>query len=354
VDVSCSRCGHPLHGPGRTPSCAQVGGEHWAALSWTVTGAVSARLTLSAGPTESAGSREDVVALSLAAAGAALYQLKARRYSSDLTMIPCLLAFLAATALLLSLHVVPIHSAFLRGVLPSSSEYKTSYEHVRGTPYTVSYDERAIIVNGERVLLLSGSIHYPRFAPGEWAHQFNLSRLSGLNTVQTYVSVAPSDITPPVQAGPHSCRRLTSPPPPSLLSPASGTVRHGSACIPAPVSVLHAALTACAACLLVAADHEPVRRQYDFESESRNLAQFLQLAADFGLYVYLRIGPFVCSEWTVSTELHTAACHALITADADLLLALCGCDLSTAAFRSGCVKTGAPCTARMTRAGSTR
>ena len=37
-------------------------------------------------------------------------------------------------------------------------------------------------------LLLSGSIHYPRFAEDEWAHQMNLTRQAGLNTVQTYVS----------------------------------------------------------------------------------------------------------------------------------------------------------------------
>ena len=127
-------------------------------------------------------------------------------------MIASLLAFLVASTLLLSLQAAPILPASLLNVLPTSPQYQTSYERVRGIPYTVGYDERAIIVNGERVLLLSGSIHYPRFAPGEWAHQFNLTRLSGLNTVQTYVSAPAADITHslPKETPPKPCRILMS------------------------------------------------------------------------------------------------------------------------------------------------
>ena len=44
--------------------------------------------------------------------------------------------------------------------------------------------------------------------------------------------------------------------------------------------------------------HEAEYRQYDFTTENRNLGQFLQAAADAGLFVNLRIGPFVCAEWT--------------------------------------------------------
>ena len=45
-------------------------------------------------------------------------------------------------------------------------------------------------------------------------------------------------------------------------------------------------------------DHEEVYRQYDFTTENRNLGQFLQAAADAGLFINLRIGPFVCAEWS--------------------------------------------------------
>ena len=44
--------------------------------------------------------------------------------------------------------------------------------------------------------------------------------------------------------------------------------------------------------------HEAEYRQYDFTTENRNLGQFLQAASDAGLFVNLRIGPFVCAEWT--------------------------------------------------------
>ena len=38
-------------------------------------------------------------------------------------------------------------------------------------------------------------------------------------------------------------------------------------------------------------------REYDFTTENRNLSGFLQAASDAGLFVNLRIGPFVCAEW---------------------------------------------------------
>ena len=37
--------------------------------------------------------------------------------------------------------------------------------------------------------------------------------------------------------------------------------------------------------------------QYDFSTGNRNLPAFLQAAKDAGLWVTLRIGPYVCAEW---------------------------------------------------------
>ena len=111
--------------------------------------------------------------------------------------------------------------------LPTSSAYSTPYDSYRGVPYTVSYDHRALVINGVRTLLLSGSIHYPRFATAEWAHQLEMARLAGLNTVQTYVFWS---------------------------------------------------------------WHESSRRQYDFHSDGHQLTQFLDLAAQYGLFVNLRVG----------------------------------------------------------------
>ncbi|CAF1541268.1 unnamed protein product [Adineta steineri] len=42
--------------------------------------------------------------------------------------------------------------------------------------------------------------------------------------------------------------------------------------------------------------HEQKRGTYDFSGRA-NLSQFLQDAANAGLFVNLRIGPYVCAEW---------------------------------------------------------
>lgn len=51
----------------------------------------------------------------------------------------------------------------------------------------VSWDERAILLNGKRELILAGSIHYPRSTPEMWPHLFQLTKEAGLNAVDTYV-----------------------------------------------------------------------------------------------------------------------------------------------------------------------
>ena len=52
---------------------------------------------------------------------------------------------------------------------------------------SISYDNRSVILNGERVLMLSGSIHYTRILPEEWEQVIILAKEMGLNTIQTYV-----------------------------------------------------------------------------------------------------------------------------------------------------------------------
>ena len=43
--------------------------------------------------------------------------------------------------------------------------------------------------------------------------------------------------------------------------------------------------------------HETAFAEYDFESKQRNLARFVALAQDVGLYVLLRPSPYICAEW---------------------------------------------------------
>lgn len=96
----------------------------------------------------------------------------------------------------------------------------------------VSYDQRAITMDGKRTLLLSGAVHYTRSTPGMWPKLMRRSREAGLNTVETYVFW-------------------------NL--------------------------------------HERRRGVFDF-SDRLDLRRFCGLAAEAGLHVILRIGPYICAE----------------------------------------------------------
>ncbi|KAM7517559.1 hypothetical protein LguiB_016521 [Lonicera macranthoides] len=111
-------------------------------------------------------------------------------------------------------------------------QYKSSQEsHV--SAIEVSHDGRAITIDGERKLILSGSIHYPRSAAQMWPDLIEKAKEGGLDTIETYVFWNA---------------------------------------------------------------HEAVRRQYDF-SGNLDLIRFLKTVKDHGLYAVLRIGPYVCAEW---------------------------------------------------------
>lgn len=97
----------------------------------------------------------------------------------------------------------------------------------------VTYDHRALVIDGERRVLVSGSIHYPRSTPEMWPDLIQKSKDGGLDVIETYVFW-------------------------NL--------------------------------------HEPIQNQYDFEGR-KDLVKFLKLIAEAGLYAHLRIGPYVCAEW---------------------------------------------------------
>lgn len=96
----------------------------------------------------------------------------------------------------------------------------------------VSYDRRAITIDGKRTLLLSGAIHYPRSTPAMWPELLKRSREAGLNAIETYVFW-------------------------NL--------------------------------------HERQRGVFDF-SGRLDLLRFCALAQEHGLRVILRIGPYICAE----------------------------------------------------------
>eukprot|EP01084_Bolivina_argentea_P266159 451346_1 len=113
------------------------------------------------------------------------------------------------------------------------------YHDLGGKPYTITADNRSWIINGKRTLLLGGSVHYPRLSPGQWTDIFTKMLNDGLNHVEVYVFW-------------------------NL--------------------------------------HEPT---YDFSGKHvynykgrANLLGFIETAAKVGLFVNLRIGPYVCAEWS--------------------------------------------------------
>ncbi|KAJ9183728.1 hypothetical protein P3X46_007540 [Hevea brasiliensis] len=97
----------------------------------------------------------------------------------------------------------------------------------------VSHDGRAITIDGKRRVLISGSIHYPRSTAEMWPDLIKKSKEGGLDAIETYVFWNA---------------------------------------------------------------HEPTRRQYDF-SGNLDLVRFIKTVQAEGLYVVLRIGPYVCAEW---------------------------------------------------------
>ncbi|KAK3210506.1 hypothetical protein Dsin_015212 [Dipteronia sinensis] len=98
---------------------------------------------------------------------------------------------------------------------------------------SVSYDNKAIIVNGQRRILMSGSIHYPRSTPEMWPDLIQKAKDGGLDVIQTYV------------------------------------FWNG---------------------------HEPSPGKYYFE-DRYDLVRFIKLVQQAGLLFHLRIGPYVCAEW---------------------------------------------------------
>ena len=100
--------------------------------------------------------------------------------------------------------------------------------------YSISYDDRSFIIAGRRTLLLSGSVHYPRASPAQWAGLFKEMVEDGLNMVELYLFW-----------NLHEFRR-------------------GQA--------------------------------YDLSGRA-NWTLFVEKAASAGLFVNLRIGPYVCAEW---------------------------------------------------------
>jgi hypothetical protein len=97
----------------------------------------------------------------------------------------------------------------------------------------VTFDDNSLLIDGKRVWLVSGSIHYFRVPAELWRDRLLKAKRAGLNCITTYVAWN---------------------------------------------------------------FHEPLEGQWDFEGD-RDIAQFVRLAGELGLYVIIRPGPYICAEW---------------------------------------------------------
>ncbi|CAA6663846.1 unnamed protein product [Spirodela intermedia] len=97
----------------------------------------------------------------------------------------------------------------------------------------VTYDRRSLIIDGQRKLLISASIHYPRSVPAMWPGLVAAAKEGGADVIESYV------------------------------------FWNG---------------------------HEPSPGKYYF-GERFNLVKFARIVQEAGMYMILRIGPFVAAEW---------------------------------------------------------
>lgn len=99
--------------------------------------------------------------------------------------------------------------------------------------HNVTYDGKSLFINGRREILFSGSIHYPRSTPEMWPELIDKAKRGGLNVIQTYVFWNV---------------------------------------------------------------HEPEKGKFNFEGNN-DLVKFIRLIQSKGMFVTLRVGPFIQAEW---------------------------------------------------------
>jgi beta-galactosidase len=98
---------------------------------------------------------------------------------------------------------------------------------------SVTYDGRSFMLDGRRIWLVSGSIHYARVPREQWAQRIHAAKMAGLNTIET------------------------------------------------PVFWNR---------------HEPRAGQFDFKGDN-DLRHFVQLIGQAGMWCILRPGPYIGAEW---------------------------------------------------------
>ncbi len=99
--------------------------------------------------------------------------------------------------------------------------------------HSFAVSDNAFLLDGKPFQMISGEIHYPRVPRESWRHRMQMAKAMGLNTIGTYVFWN---------------------------------------------------------------IHEPQKGKYDF-SGNNDVAEFVKIAKEEGLWVVLRPSPYVCAEW---------------------------------------------------------
>ena len=78
-----------------------------------------------------------------------------------------------------------------KSVFPIKSETIIQKDRIyQDTPkvnFNVTFDHRSFIIDGKRMLLVAGAIHYPRSTPEMWPQLFQKTKDAGVNTIDVYV-----------------------------------------------------------------------------------------------------------------------------------------------------------------------
>ena len=98
----------------------------------------------------------------------------------------------------------------------------------------ITYDSKSFIVNGKREWLFLAEIHYFRFPKEEWRKVIKMAKAAGVNTIATYLAWN---------------------------------------------------------------YHETEEGKFDFSGD-RSFADFIDIAKEEGMFVFVRPGPYICAEWS--------------------------------------------------------
>jgi hypothetical protein len=159
-----------------------------------------------------------------------------------------------------------------------------NYTSFGGAPYAVTYDNRSLMLNGQRALFLSAGIHYPRSTPQQWADLFTKAVADGHNQVRAKACCGRA-------RGVFSRRPASF----AAVSRADPDVRV-LVCAPAPRGGLGEERGASGAMWIGwSPQPRPPRRPQDFTFQN-DLRRFITMAGEKGLFTYLRIGPYICAE----------------------------------------------------------